>query len=297
MNNLLKRPDHPNFNNIRLKFDKEDGILWLYMNHEGKPCFNPELITDIRDSHRILMDNKGYYLKGNDLHKVFYHVMTSEQGQPYNLGGDLQLFLNCIQDNDRKGLRAYAKLCLEGLYPTVINFNSDLTTISLVRDRALGGGFESALSSSVIIAERSAKMGLPEVLFNLFPGMGAYQLLARRLPISQVEKMILSGKLYDVEELYDMGLIDVIAEDGFGEIAVYEFIKRNRKKWNTRIAIQKLRQSCHPIEFNELMKVCEIWVEAMFNLSNRDIKTIKRLVRSQDRITNINSVVTPLEAS
>jgi len=47
-----------------------------------------------------------------------------------------------------------------------------LTTISLAQGDALGGGFEAALSCSVIIAERRARFGFPEVMFNLFPGMG-----------------------------------------------------------------------------------------------------------------------------
>ena len=37
------------------------------------------------------------------------------------------------------------------------------------------------MTNDVIIAERGSRMGLPEVLFNLFPGMGAYSLLCRRL--------------------------------------------------------------------------------------------------------------------
>jgi DSF synthase len=296
MSNLLNSLYRPEYDNIRLKLDHEEGVLWLYMNHKGVPCFSSELITDIRDSHRILQDNNGYYPDGNNLQKVFYQVMTSEPGQPYNLGGDLDFFLECVSNNDRKSLRAYAKLCLEGLYPTVINFNSDVTTIALVRDKAFGGGFESALSSSIIIAERSAKMGLPEVLFNLFPGMGAYHLLARRIPIAQVEKMILSGKLYDTEELYEMGIVDVIAEDGFGELSVMEFIKRHKKKWNTQIAVQKIRDQYRHIEFNELMAVCDIWVDSMFNLTDRDIKTIRRLSRSQDRLVKDDRVL-PLEAS
>ena len=44
-----------------------------------------------------------------------------------------------------------------------------MTTISLVQGDALGGGFESALSSDIIVAEESAQLGLPEILFNLFP--------------------------------------------------------------------------------------------------------------------------------
>lgn len=297
MSNLLNSAEQIQFDQIRLKLDKDESILWLYMKHEGKPCFSPELIKDIRDSHQILVENSGYYPEGNELHRVFYQVMTSEEGRPYNLGGDLKLFLDYLENDDRKGMMDYARLCIEGLYPTAINFNADVTTIALVRDQALGGGFESVLSSSVIVAERSAKMGLPEVLFNLFPGMGAYHFLARRLPMSQVEKMILSGRIYSTEELYAMGIVDVIAEDGYGEIAVYEFIKRHKKKWNTQMGIQKVRKVYRDISFKELMQVCEIWVEAIFNLTDKDIRTMRRLVRSQDRYTDKDDDIISLEAS
>ena len=61
------------------------------------------------------------------------------------------------------------------------NFGLPIVTISLVRGNALGGGFEIALSGDVIIAERSAMMGFPEILFNCFPGMGAFQTLSSRV--------------------------------------------------------------------------------------------------------------------
>ena len=54
------------------------------------------------------------------------------------------------------------------------SFNLPFTTISLVQGDALGGGFEAALCGDIIIAEKQARFGFPEVLFNLFPGMGAY---------------------------------------------------------------------------------------------------------------------------
>ncbi len=299
MTNLLNPVDQVRFDHVRLKLDKDAGLLWLYMNPAGRPCFSTELIKDIRDSHRILLKHNGHYPIDGSLHRIFYHVMTSEKDRPYNLGGDLKFFLDCIQKDNRQGLRDYAKLCIEGLYPTVNDFDFNVTTIALVRGQALGGGFESVLSNSIIVAERSAKMGLPEVLFNLFPGMGAYHLLARRLPIAQVEKMILSGKLYDAEELFQMGVVDVIAEDGFGEIAVHEFIKKHQKKWNTQIAIQRIRQNYNPISFRQLMEVCEIWVDAIFNLSDKDLKTMRRLVRSQVRLIDQDNTaeIISLEAS
>ena len=48
-------------------------------------------------------------------------------------------------------------------------------------------------------------IGLPEILFNLFPGMGAYSLLARRTSPRVAEELILSGKLLPAAKLHEMG--------------------------------------------------------------------------------------------
>ena len=98
-------------------------------------------------------------------------MLASDVPGVFNLGGDLDLFRQHIMAGDRGGLLRYAKACIEVLYGNIINLGRDLTTVSLVQGDALGGGFEAALSSNVLIAERNAKLGLPEVLFNLFPGM------------------------------------------------------------------------------------------------------------------------------
>ena len=52
----------------------------------------------------------------------------------------------------------------------------------------------SLLSFNVIIAERQAKFGFPEAMFGLFPGMGAYSLVARRVGAALAEEMMLSGR-------------------------------------------------------------------------------------------------------
>ena len=76
----------------------------------------------------------------------------------------------------------------------------------------------------LLLPKRGVKLGLPEVLFNLFPGMGAYSLLSAKIGPALAERMILSGKLYLAEELYDMGVIDILAEKGDGELALYNYI-------------------------------------------------------------------------
>lgn len=274
------------FKQIKLQMDKSEGILWLYMDPTGRPCFSTDLVKEIITSHSALMQNRGYYPIDDSVERVHYQVMTSPPSRPYNLGGDLELFLKCLRNRDRQSLTDYARLCIDGLYPTACNFHGTVTTIALVRGQALGGGFESALSSSIIIAERDAKLGLPEVLFNLFPGMGAYQLLSRRLPAAQAERMIMSGRMYSAEELYDMGVIDALAEPGEGEAAVYDFVHRNQHRRNTQLAIQKIRQISKPISYQELMRVCHVWVDTAMQLTQRDLRVMERLVSAQYRISS-----------
>ncbi len=285
------------FKQIKLRMDAAQGVLWMYMQPEGRPCFSVELVKEIIASHSTLQRNRGYYPHADDFVKVDYQVMTSPDGMPYNLGGDLELFLHCLRQRDRQRLTDYAKLCIDGLYPTSCNFQGTVTTIALVKGQALGGGFESALSSSIIVAERDARMGLPEVLFNLFPGMGAYQLLARRLPQAQVERMIMSGRLYDAEELHEMGVVDILAEPGEGEAAVHEYVQRNQRRRNTQLSMQRVRQLSQPLSYHELMRVCHLWVDAALQLTERDLKVMERLVSAQYRMVSAGTEKqTPLQA-
>ena len=118
---------------------------------------------------------------------------------------------------DARGpLRRYAHACVDVVYQNLCKLDLPLLTIALVQGDALGGGFEAVLTNDVIIAERGSKLGLPEILFNMFPGMGAYSLLCRRLDGTRAQQLILSGRLYEAEELERMGLVDLVVEPGRG---------------------------------------------------------------------------------
>jgi len=135
----------------------------------------------------------------------------------------------------------------------------------------------------VIIAERRARMGMPEILFNLFPGMGAYSLLSRRLGMKRAEKMILSGRIYTAEELYEMGVVDVLVEDGNGETAVREYIRRNERHRNGMQAVFSCRQHFQRVSYEEMLNITNVWVDAATRLEEKDLKMMSRLVRSQFR--------------
>jgi DSF synthase len=267
------------------EFEPATGTVWGYFNPtDGAPCFSLNLLKDILSHDRELIANRGKVEVEGELRDVNYYVTASRIPGVFNMGGDLALFSMLIKVGDREALAQYAKLCIDNIYPrTRAFFSPTLTKISLVQGDALGGGFECALASDVIVAEESAQMGLPEILFNLFPGMGACSLLARRIGIRAAEELILSGKIMTAAELHKMGVVDVVATDGQGETAVRNWIAKNAKRRNGLLAVHRARQFIHPVTREELDGIVGLWVDAAMRLGERDLKMMNRLVRAQMR--------------
>ena len=213
------------------EFEPATGTLWGYMRQRGNPCFNLALLKEIRTVGNELTANSGHIDFEGAMHKVNTYVAASRVPRVFNLGGDLALFLLLIRSRDRDALAHYARMCIDNIHSQVQHYQCPaLTTVSLVQGDALGGGFEMALCADVLVAEESAMIGLPEILFNLFPGMGAYSLLARRATPRIAEELILSGKVLTAARLHEMGIVDVLAKDGEGESEVQAWIAKNARR-------------------------------------------------------------------
>lgn len=264
---------------LRTFYDEKYKAGWFYMHAKPRPCFTPALLSDIDTFFRGVQSE----INAGQKDKYDFLVLASDVDGIFNLGGDLHLFSELIQKQDRQGLLDYALQCVNVLYQNMVHLEGDLTTIALVKGDALGGGFEAALSANIMVAERGSKLGLPEVLFNLFPGMGAYSLLSRKIGKRAAEEMIMSGRLYTAEELYDAQVVDVLAEPREGELAVYQYISRARKNANSFRAMNKVKDICRSLNYEELYQITEVWVDAALELRPRDLKMMQRLVSRQEQ--------------
>ena len=271
------------YKQIEVRFDPEHAVAWTYMKPSGAPCFNLGMLEELRAHDSAIESCGGRVLYKDHLHQIHYYVGGSRVEGIFSLGGNLANLVELIKAGDHDTLMHYAKLCVDNMYLRICGYNSPMITISLVQGEALGGGFETALSSNVIVAERRSRMGLPEILFNLFPGNGAYSLLARRVGMKRAEEMILSGRVYTAEELHEAGVVDVLAEDGTGEAAVRDYIRRNERRRNGMQAVFSCRQHFHPVTHEELLNIANVWVSAALRLEEKDLKLMSRLARSQSK--------------
>ncbi len=286
---------------VETRVDPEFGVYWAFMNPKPRACITSELLGDLQAVVDALSIDGGLVAHDGHTHQIRYGVIASRTPQIFNLGGDLELFRNAIGAQDRNALLRYGERCVDVLLPWHQNCGGQITTLALVQGEALGGGFEGALSASVLVAEESSRMGFPEILFNLFPGMGAYSFLSRKVGRQAAERIITSGTVYSARELYDMGVVDVITPDGTGEAAVYSYIRKHAKQGNGRRAFERARGEVETLTRDEMIRVLTVWVDAALKLEERDLRMMERLVRAQqNRAVNDNTVRTanifPLQA-
>ena len=271
------------FTEVETFISQEDRAFWCYMKPHERPCFTRQLLADLAGVQSLVADVFDSRADEDEV-PLTHLVLGSRAPGVFNLGGDLTLFSQRIRQRDREGLRRYANACVDVAYANHVGYENDVITVALVQGDALGGGFEAALSCGIIIAEKHARFGLPEILFNLFPGMGAYSFLSRRVGAAKAEAIILSGRVYSAAEMHDLGIVDILAETGTGEQAARDYITRSRSKHNAQAAVNKVRRRVNPVTIQELRDVTELWVETALRLTEQDLRKMAKLAAAQTRL-------------
>ncbi len=259
--------------------DPAHRALWTFMRPKGRPSFTPTMLADFALWQQLIATHYGPGKVALD-----YLVLGSRSPGVFCFGGDLELFQSLIRAGDREGLANYGYRCVEILHRNMMALNQPMLTIGLVQGQALGGGFEALLSFDVLIAERGATFGLPEVAFGLFPGMGAHAFLARKLGTAMADRMILSNITYSAEDMYDMGIVTELAEAGQGVDAVRTFIAKSHRRHAGLVHARKAMRRAAPIELTELRDIVDIWADAALCLSDSDLKLMRRLAGAQAKL-------------
>ena len=283
--NVEKLQRTRSFPTIRTESSPGGDEHWLYMHSDitagVRPCCRTEMLEDMWSFMSSITLRDGQRQPG----KLRSLVLASE-ASAFNLGGDLELFSQLIRENNRERLLAYARRCIEGVHHLHTGFGGDIRTIALIQGDALGGGLEMALACHTIVAEEGVDMGLPEVLFGLFPGMGAYSFLCKRVTPQLAEKIILEGNIYSSDEMHRMGVVDVLVPKGHGEAAVRDLIRQQQRAPHSYLAMNAVRNIAQPVGYDELMGVTEVWVDTALALGEKSLRTMDRIVRAQMRRSN-----------
>jgi DSF synthase len=188
-----------------------------------------------------------------------------------------------VRAGDIESLKLYGRRCVDLVWWMENAANLGVHTTVMAQGDTLGGGLESVLPFHKVIFERSANAGFPEVLFNLFPGMGAWDFTIRKAGFAVANEMILSGRLFSAEELHHRKLVDLVVEDGEGEVAIERVVREVDPRHRGTLAALRARRIAQPIVYENLMAIVEQWAESAMGLTDRDLRLMERLARAQAR--------------
>ena len=277
--NLSISDDLFNLSELDLLYEDRSATLWTFMKPEGRPSFTPPMLQDFERWQQLIPQSFG---AGKV--PLRYLVLGSRSPDVFCFGGDLALFEQLIRNRDREGLVSYGHRCCAILDRNVRALDLPMLTIGLVQGAALGGGFEALLSFDFIVAERTATFGLPEIMFGLFPGMGAHALLYRKLGSAKAEQIILSNETYTAEQMYELGIVHELAEPGDGINACKQFIKKSERRHAGLVGARKAMKHAWNLKLGELNKITEMWADTALELREQDLKVMNRLVAAQARL-------------
>jgi DSF synthase len=267
---LMSRP----YKFIRLEWSSELSALRVRTRVTPIQCYSLGAMAELQ---RVLLDiaeNQGL---------VKHFVMTSDVPGVFNFGGDLALFVLLIRARDHESLRLYGRRCVDLLWWMETAPQLGVHTTVLVQGDTLGGGLESVMPFHRVIFERSAQAGFPEVLFNSFPGMGAWNFTIRKAGFAVANEMILSGRLYTADHLHRLQIVDMVVADGTGEQAIEDSLRAVHPRLRGTLAALHARSLAAPITYQSLMDIVDRWTINSLNLTERDIKLMERLARAQVR--------------
>jgi DSF synthase len=271
------------FNHLYTAIDREHRAMWVVFDYAAAPCFGVDVLRDMRRAQRLL----GQRLRGESEEdredRLLYQVVASDYPGTFSLGGDLDYFLGCLDRGDRDGLLEYARTCIGMQIDFARHFEAPVTTLSVVEGDCLGGGFECALASSMLIADEASRFAFPELSFGMFPGMGALALLLRKVSPAVARRLITGQTVYSAAELHELGVVDMVTRPGEARDVARAFMRDNVKRHAGLRGLQVAIDYALPINNEEFTAVAEEWVETAFRLAPSNRRLMEYLSRGQLR--------------
>jgi DSF synthase len=265
---------------VAVRYDADTEAVWVYGNPEDGLFFNMIMFQDFHDVQKDIIE----YFKANDMKPkipIRYLVYASQVPKIYSLGGNLAVMVENIAQGNEEQLRECARLATKAMYLNKMNLHLPIQTITLVEGDALGGGFEASLSYGALIVEKQAMLGLQQMRLNIYPGTGIYSFLARAVGMKNADEILTSSRLYSAQEIFDMGGITELAEEGHGEEVVNNYMKRYTRSFEAMQALHAAKFRYAPFDFSELEDMAEIWIDALMRLDTSTITTLQRVAKSQ----------------
>jgi len=179
-----------------LIYEKKDGIAWITFNR-------PKVLNAL--NRKTIEELQAILTDARDDTAVRVLILTGSEERAFVAGADIN---ELAQQTPVHGKEF--SLYGQGVFHLLETIGKP--SICAINGFALGGGCELALSCSIRLASKTAKLGQPEVKLGILPGYGGSQRLARLCGKGMAHELCLTGEMINAEEAQRIGLVNHIYE-------------------------------------------------------------------------------------
>lgn len=156
-------------------------------------------------------------------------------------------------------------------------------TIAAVHGLCMGGGLELALVCDLIVADKLARFGFPELRLGLIPGFGGIPRLRRDVGNGFIRDLLFTGRTVKAASAQQAGLVSQLAGEGYA-LQVARSMAQQVTKFDseTRVAAKKFLK---PIPYQELQREIDLFCK----LFNRPVvmESLRRFVETDDPMKHL----------
>jgi enoyl-CoA hydratase/carnithine racemase len=232
-----------------LSWQVADGVVELALHRE--PC-NEIGSATLEELEQFI---EALQAAGDTVQVVILHS-TLECG--FSAGADLRELYRRSQEVPEAERLAGVHDFLERIHRVMNSLDgASLPVIAAVHGVCFGGGFELALASDLIIADRMARFCFPELRLGLIPGFGGVPRLKRDLGNAVVRDLLLTGRSINATKAQAVGLVSQVAGEGEA-LRVARATAAQLKKFDPH-TVASAKQFVKPIPHEELRREIELF--------------------------------------
>ncbi len=201
---------------------------------EARNAISPEMLVRLADAWTTVRDEPD----------IRVAVVTGTGDKAFCSGADLGRFIPLMsrarapEDEWDRRLLADREMLGRGLLRT---FDVVKPVIAAINGHAIAGGMELAQGTDLRIASDTAKLGVQEVKWAIFPGGGSTVRLPRQIPYARAMELLLTGDLITASEALDLGFLNRVVPQA--DVLPTALDLAERIAANGPIAVQAIRRS------------------------------------------------------
>ncbi|MBP17790.1 MAG: enoyl-CoA hydratase [Gammaproteobacteria bacterium] len=221
-----------------VEFEHNNHIAIVTLNRpEARNAMNPEVMVGMFDAFQEIENN-------NDIRVA---ILTGTGDKAFCAGADLGQLIPLMTGSrgpeNEWDDRFLSEVSQQGSY--LMSRDTVKPVVAAINGHAIAGGMELVQGTDLRVAVPSAKFGLQEVKWAIFPAGGSTVKLNRQIPYAKAMELMLTGDLITAEEAFDYGFLNYVVEPN--ELMNKAMELAEKLAGNGPIAVQAIRKSVREV--------------------------------------------------